>query len=78
MKTFIFISNNMKNYVTFIKHFPFGLFVGTIANLICLIGDGYNKIFDNNIFNFLGGEIAILLIYLMLFLIVIHTHSKDK
>ena len=61
----------IKNYITFIKHFPFGLIVGTIVNILCLIGDSYNKVFDNNIFNFLLCEIGILVIYLILYIRII-------
>ena len=32
------------------------------------IGDSYNKVFDNNIFNFLLCEIGILVIYLILYI----------
>lgn len=62
----------IKNYITLIKHFPFGLIVGTIVNILCLIGDSYNKVFDNNIFNFLFCEIGILVLYLILYISVIN------
>lgn len=57
----------IRRYILFIKTFPFGLVVGTILNVICLIGDSYNKVFYNNIFNFLLCEIAILMIYSLLY-----------
>jgi hypothetical protein len=58
----------IKNYIKFIKQFPIGLIAGTIVNILCLVSDGYNKVFDNNIFNFLLCEIGILVIYLALYI----------
>jgi len=57
----------MKNYILYIKNYPYGIIVGTIINLMCLIGDGYHKVFNNNIFNFLIAEITILLIYFIVY-----------
>ena len=61
----------MLNYLKFIKCYPFAIILGTIINLMCLFGLGYNKAFDNDIFNFLLCEIGILLLYLLYFKIKI-------
>ena len=58
----------IKNYFNFIKQHPFVLIVGTIVNIFCLISDNYNKVFDNNIFNFLFCEYLILMAYLFIHL----------
>jgi len=58
----------MKKFILFIKKYPMWLIITTIINIICLTTNQYNKVFNNNILNFILCEVLILFIYLMIYI----------
>lgn len=59
--------NKLKNYIKFIKNNPTLFMASSFMNFYCLFTNSYNEAFDNDIFNFIFCEVAILFLYFMVF-----------
>lgn len=56
------------NFLRFIKKNPTVFIIAMVVNIFCFVTDGYNKIFEQNITNFVSVFACIIVLYLLAYL----------